>query len=92
MREPIAWVALAVLVCALLVVQVRQENRSLFSELQKLRQERDGLDTEWSRLLLEEGALSQHQRVETAARTRLNMSLPGAEQIVVVRVAGEAAP
>jgi cell division protein FtsL len=83
------WLAVAVLACALGVVHTRQESRRLFSELQNLRAERDALDVEWGQLLLEEGAWSQHRRVETAARTRLDMSLPQAERIVVLRLEGK---
>lgn len=75
-----------VVLSALTLVYTRQENRKLFSNLHQLRAERDSLDVEWGRLLLEEGAWSQHQRVETTARQRLGMDLPPAEQIVVVRL------
>ncbi len=75
-----------VLLSALMLVFTRQENRKLFSTLHQLRAERDSLDIEWGRLLLEEGAWSQHQRVETTARQRLGMDLPPAERIVVVRL------
>ncbi|MEK6551005.1 MAG: cell division protein FtsL [Pseudomonadota bacterium] len=75
-----------VILSALTLVFTRQENRKLFSALHQLRAERDSLDTEWGQLLLEEGAWSQHQRVETTARQRLGMDLPPAERIVVVRL------
>jgi cell division protein FtsL len=89
MRKPAFWLVLGVLGCALAVVQARHESRALYSELQKLRVERDGLDTEWSRLLLEEGAWSQHRRIESMARTRLGMDLPGAESVAVMRLVAE---
>ncbi|BAU47267.1 cell division protein FtsL [Sulfurifustis variabilis] len=76
--------ALATLATALSVIEIRHENRLLFAELQRLRQERDALNTEWEQLLLEEGAWSQHRRIEQMARKRLDMQTPGREQIVVV--------
>ncbi len=76
----------AVVLCSLLVVQTRQESRQLFARLQTLQAERDALNTEWERLLLEEAAWSQHRRIESTARARLGMDLPGAERIVVVQL------
>jgi cell division protein FtsL len=84
-----AVLALSVLGLSLTVVYTRQESRRLYSEHQKLTQVRDALNVEWGRLLLEEGAWSQHRRVESTARTRLNMELPSAAQIVVVRLREE---
>ncbi len=86
MRDPLAWLMVAVFASALGVVHMRQESRSLFTGLESARADRDALDVEWGQLLLEEGAWSQHRRVETAARARLDMQPPEAERIVVVRV------
>jgi len=81
------WLLLGLVVfSALTLVYTRQQNRQLFSALHQLRAERDALDIEWGRLLLEEGAWSQHQRVESTARQRLGMDLPPAERIVLVRL------
>jgi cell division protein FtsL len=89
MRKRLAALVVAVLGLSLVVVHARQESRRLYSEHQKLTQERDALNVEWGQLLLEEGAWSQHRRVETTARTRLGMELPSATQIVVVRLREE---
>jgi cell division protein FtsL len=75
---------IAVVTCALFVVHTRHESRQLFAHLQALQAERDALTTEWERLLLEEAAWSQHRRIESTARVRLGMDLPGADRIVVV--------
>lgn len=85
MPRGIAFLALAALASALAVIEVRHENRLLFAELQRLQRERDALNTEWEQLLLEEGAWSQHGRIEQVARTRLGMKMPAREQIVVVQ-------
>lgn len=77
--------AVAVLACALTVIDLRHRNRLLFVELQMLTQERDALNTEWGQLLLEQGAWSEQRRVEETARARLGMALPASDQVVVVR-------
>ena len=82
----------AVMVVSIAVVQTRQESRQLFAELQARQAERDALNIEWGKLLLEEATWSQHRRVEALARSRLNMSTPDAAHIRVVQITGEAKP
>jgi len=82
----------AVMVVSIAVVQTRQESRELFAELQARQAERDALNIEWGKLLLEEATWSQHRRVEALARSRLNMSTPDAAHIRVVQITGEAKP
>ena len=72
------------LALAVFVIDMRHRNRLKFAELQSLRAERDALDVEWGQLLLEQGAWSEHRRVEGMARVRLNMTLPRSEQVTVV--------
>ncbi len=79
-----AIVVLAIFVSALLVVSLRHQARLLSTQLQALQVARDALNTEWGKLLLEEGAWSEHRRVETAARQRLDMAIPDSKQIVVI--------
>lgn len=75
----------AVIAAAMFVIETRHQSRRLFAELQSVRAERDTLNTEWGQLLLEEGTWSEYRRVEAMARTRLDMSTPGRDRIVVVR-------
>jgi cell division protein FtsL len=82
----------AVILVAIAVIQTRHESRRLFAELQTQRSERDALNTEWGKLLLEEGAWSQHRRIEAMARQRLNMNTPDAAHIRVVRINPEFTP
>lgn len=81
-----------VMVTAIAVIQTRHESRQLFAELQTRQAERDALNVEWGKLLLEEGAWSQHRRVEAMARSRLGMNTPDAAHIRVVRVTRDTAP
>lgn len=83
MRRIAALLAL-VIVVALMVVDMRHRSRMLFVELQALQQERDALNVEWGKLLLEEGTWSQHRRIESLAQMPLGMELPHPDDIVVV--------
>lgn len=80
-----------IMVSALSVITLRQESRVSFARLQTLERQRDNLNIEWGRLLLEQGAWSQHQRVEKIARTRLNMQTPDSNQIVFISPRGQMA-
>jgi cell division protein FtsL len=81
----VLWLAAALVVCALLVVELRHRNRLYFAQLQGLQKERDGLNIEWDQLLLEQGTWSEHRRVEGRARSQLHMAMPVPEQIVILR-------
>ncbi len=83
---------LAVMAISIAVVQTRNESRQLFAKLQTYQAERDALNVEWGKLLLEEGAWSQHRRVEAMARQRLGMSTPDAAHIRVVRLTRDSTP
>lgn len=75
---------LLVLVSAIGIVELRHRNRTVFAHLQSLQQVRDALEVEWGRLLLEEGAWSQHRRIESTATRKLGMNMPGNAQVVMV--------
>jgi cell division protein FtsL len=85
MSRRFVFLAAAVIVISMIVIETRHNSRLLFAELQGVRGERDALNIEWGQLLLEEGTWSEHRRVEAMARTRLDMSIPGRDRIVVVR-------
>ncbi|MBI3772958.1 MAG: cell division protein FtsL [Gammaproteobacteria bacterium] len=75
----------AVLLSALTVVYAKFKSRTLFSELQALQAEKDGLDVEWGQLQLEQSTLTAHGRIEGIARSRLGLTLPTQKQVVIVR-------
>lgn len=81
-----------VVVSAVAVVQMRHQNRIAFARLQSLQQQRDALDVEWGKLLLEEGAWSQHHRVESTARRELGMRIPQSGQVVMLDLRSAEAP
>lgn len=76
----------AVMLVSIAVVQTRHESRQRFAQLQAQQAERDALNVEWGKLLLEEGAWSQHRRIELLARNRLDMRTPDAADIRLLRM------
>ncbi|MHB8454175.1 MAG: cell division protein FtsL [Acidiferrobacterales bacterium] len=88
MGKRVAALVIAVMVSALAVVYLRQRNRMDFVELQALQSERDNLNIERGKLLLEEGTWSEHRRIEEIARTRLGMAPPSQDQVIIVYVHG----
>ncbi|HCZ49102.1 MAG TPA: cell division protein FtsL, partial [Gammaproteobacteria bacterium] len=54
----VATLLLAVFASALGVIHLKHHERSLIAQLSRLRHEHDRLDSEWSRLLLEEATLT----------------------------------
>jgi len=85
MAKPVLILIVAIVVSSMAVIELRHRNRQLFAELQSVTRDRDQLNTEWGQLLLEQGAWSEHRRVEEAARVRLGMASPSSDQVVVVR-------
>ncbi len=81
----IAALGLLVVVSAIAVVEVKHQSRSLFVTLEALQDERDRLNTEWSRLRLEQGALATHSRVERIARESLDLRMPDTDRMIVIR-------
>lgn len=75
-----------VLALATAVIHLKHRHRVLFTELEQLKNSRDAHNIEWGKLLLEEGTWSQQLRIETIARSKLNMAIPQYNQIVVVKV------
>ena len=86
---PLTTVALVlaamVVASSLTVVYAKHEARRQFAELEDLNRERDRLNAEWGMLQLEQGAWATHGRVERIARERLEMKLPGREEIIILR-------
>ncbi len=66
----------AVIVSAVLVVQIKNDNRQLNNDSNQLRDQRERLDVEYSQLKIEEAAHSSHARIETLARDQIKMVEP----------------
>ena len=74
-----------VLASAIGVVYAKYSSRKHFVELQALKAEQDLFDVEWGRLQLEQSTWATHGRVERIARRKLQMLLPPANQVQVIK-------
>ena len=70
---------------ALGVVYTAHETRAAYAKLQDLQESRDAIDSQYEKLLLEQGAWADYSRVDQIAHKQLNMSSPKPEDIVVVQ-------
>jgi len=87
-RGQVFWLScliVAVICSGMAVVYAKFLSRSLFVELQQVRAARDDVDLEWGRLQLELATAGALGRVMRIADERLQMQVPEAEQIVVVK-------
>ncbi len=82
---PIMVMVSLVIVSAVGVIYSKHLNRNEFIQLQKLEKQRDRLNEEWGRLLLEQSTWGSPSRVEQQARSRLNMIVPSADMTVVIK-------
>ncbi|MFZ0257661.1 MAG: cell division protein FtsL [Gammaproteobacteria bacterium] len=86
-RSPVLAMFLSLLVfgSALAVVYSKHLNRKLFVELGQLEQAYDELQVEWGRLQLEHSTWASHDRIRQLARSRLQLHIPSADSIVLVK-------
>ena len=84
-RAVVALLGAAVFLSAIALIDSRHQNRVLFEQLALMHQERDQLNIDWGRLLLEESTWSTHAYIEQSATQKLDMGLPANAQVVVVK-------
>ena len=77
---------LMVITSAMAVTLSSHHNRQQVIALENLMQEKDELDVEWRNLVLEQRALTEHNRIETLVEKQLDMYRPTADDEVVVRL------
>ncbi|MGQ7242410.1 cell division protein FtsL [Salinicola sp. V024] len=77
-------VLVAVLITAVAVISTSHLTRVQYARLQKLENQRDSLQTEWGRLLLEESTWSSPARIEALASKRLDMRVPSVDEVKVI--------
>lgn len=75
----------AVMASAIAVVDSTYLSRQAHGELRELERQRDQLQVEWGRLLLERGTLAAHDRIKELATSRLQMGPPDAANLLVVK-------
>lgn len=84
------WLMLALVYCLLvsahLLIQITHQSRNQHVRLQTLEGERDALQVEWGRLLLEESSLVSSARLEQVARQALGLHLPEGKDLQIKRV------
>ena len=77
---------LAVIVSAMAVILGSHHNRQQVIALEDLMEEKDQLDVEWRNLVLEQRALTEHNRIETLVEKQLDMYRPTADDEGVVKL------
>lgn len=81
MRQLDLFLALALMACALAVVNAQHRARTLFVELETLKREARDLEVEWGKLQLEQGTLTSHARVEALAKNQLGLMTPPLDKV-----------
>lgn len=64
---------IALVACALSLVNAQYKHRSLFIELERAQSAARQLEIEWSQLQLDQSTLGKHARIEENARRNLTM-------------------
>ena len=80
----ISLLSVTIVATSLGVVYTKHQSRKLLVELQELQAERDQLNIDWGRLLLEQSTWATPTRIESAARERLGMHLPDPDSVVIL--------
>ncbi|OFA32420.1 cell division protein FtsL [Glaciecola punicea] len=75
-----------VIASALAVIISSHENRQLVITQEQLVKQKDALDIEWRHLIIEQSALTEHNRIERAMSEKLGMKRPTREDEVLLRV------
>lgn len=75
---------MVIFLSAIQVVIARHETRHLFVELQELQRMGDELNEEWGRLQLEQSTWAINDRIESFARTKLDMKMPEHSLVVLL--------
>ena len=78
-------VGLLILVSALAVPYSAHWSRTLLNELDSEMKQREKAQAEWGRLVLEQSTWTAHHRVESIARGKLDMRVPSAVEVVLVK-------
>ncbi len=76
---------LVLIISALGIVTARHEARNLFTAQEKEQTLAKQFATERDQLLLEQGTLAMHARVENIARTQLKMTMPATTNLLVIQ-------
>jgi len=75
----------AIVISAMAVIYSKHQSRVEFVALQKLERERDHLNEEWERLLIEQSTYSRPDHIEKRAKIDLKMAVPSTQQMRVIQ-------
>lgn len=75
----------AVIASALGVVVMTHKNRQLLIEHEQLIEEKDRLDIEWRHLVIEQNALTEHNRIERLVKEKFDMHRPTSDEVILIR-------
>ncbi|BBL60439.1 cell division protein FtsL [Methylomonas koyamae] len=75
----------ALLISGIAVIYSKYQSRLLFIDIQKKEKELDDYEVEWGRLQLELTTLTEENRVEVEARSRLMLTLPAQDKIIYIK-------
>ncbi len=90
MRDSVMWfLVTSVVLTALSMVYVRHQHRIAYSVFQLEEAQRDMLNDEWGKLLIEENLWAFPHRIEKDATQRLAMRAPQTKDIEYVGLPGE---
>ncbi len=78
-------VLVAVLMTGLAVTYTTNAYRLTFSQVEKVQQQKNVLELQWSQLLLEQASLATPARVEQLATEKMDMYIPIHKHILVLR-------
>ena len=92
MKPPVPLLVVVLIASCMALVLVRYESRVAYAELHQLDTERDDLNVEYGRLLLERATWSMHDHVAQAAGERLSMKKPERDSVLTVVIPDEARP
>jgi len=85
MRDSVMWFLVsAVVISALVLVNVRHQHRVAYLSFQAEESRRDALNDEWGQLLVEENLWSFPHRIEKDAVKLLSMRAPKKEEVKFV--------
>lgn len=76
---------LSLVISAQFVIYSSFEARGHINHLHQLERDRNAMQVEWGQLLLEQSAWASHSRVEAMVTEQLNMAVPSAKKIILVR-------
>ena len=77
--------ALVLAASAFFVSFSSHQTRELYRNLHIIQKQRDDLDYEYQKLILERGAFADYSRITDLAKKQLNMRTPLTDELVVLR-------